>query len=74
MIQIAGLLQIMDIKPNFKGNKSYLSSKPCQQCGRQMVWRKVWAKNWLQVKYCSDACRRSFKSIRNMDTDIEGRR
>ncbi|MFN3462366.1 MAG: DUF2256 domain-containing protein, partial [Oceanibaculum sp.] len=20
-------------------------------------WRKAWAKNWEQVKYCSDACR-----------------
>nr|WP_236952623.1 DUF2256 domain-containing protein [Methyloversatilis sp. RAC08] len=23
-----------------------------------MTWRKSWAKNWAQVKYCSDACRR----------------
>jgi hypothetical protein len=23
-----------------------------------MSWRKSWAKNWDQVKYCSDACRR----------------
>jgi hypothetical protein len=22
-----------------------------------MTWRKAWAKNWEQVKYCSDACR-----------------
>jgi hypothetical protein len=22
-----------------------------------MVWRKSWAKNWDDVKYCSDACR-----------------
>jgi hypothetical protein len=22
-----------------------------------MVWRKSWAKNWADVKYCSDACR-----------------
>jgi hypothetical protein len=22
-----------------------------------MTWRKSWAKNWVEVKYCSDACR-----------------
>ncbi|HWS28052.1 MAG TPA: DUF2256 domain-containing protein [Xanthomonadales bacterium] len=24
-----------------------------------MSWRRRWAKNWEEVKYCSDACRRS---------------
>ncbi|MFM8257661.1 MAG: DUF2256 domain-containing protein, partial [Polynucleobacter sp.] len=28
----------------FKGNKSYLPSKPCAACGRVMTWRKSWAK------------------------------
>lgn len=23
-----------------------------------MTWRKKWANNWAEVKYCSDACRR----------------
>lgn len=41
----------------FKGNKSSLPSKPCVTCGREMTWRKSWAKNWADVKYCSDACR-----------------
>ncbi len=27
-------------------------------CGREMTWRKAWARNWEQVRYCSDACRR----------------
>ena len=44
---------------DFKGNKSYLPSKPCVACGRAMTWRKAWAKNWDEVKYCSEACRRS---------------
>ncbi|MDI1297792.1 DUF2256 domain-containing protein [Methylotenera sp.] len=22
-----------------------------------MVWRKSWAKNWADIKYCSDKCR-----------------
>lgn len=41
----------------FKGNKAALPSKTCIACGREMVWRKSWAKNWDEVKYCSDACR-----------------
>lgn len=45
------------MKGGFKGNKQALPSKPCQTCGRPMSWRKAWAKNWEQVRYCSDACR-----------------
>ncbi len=41
----------------FKGNKAALPSKPCVACGRPMSWRKRWAKNWDEVKFCSDACR-----------------
>jgi hypothetical protein len=44
---------------SFKGNKSYLPSKPCTVCGKQMTWRKSWEKNWESVKYCSEACRRA---------------
>ena len=42
----------------FKGNKSALPSKPCVACGRPMSWRRAWAKNWAEVRYCSEACRR----------------
>jgi hypothetical protein len=49
---------------NFKGNKSYLPSKPCEVCGKAMTWRKAWVNNWEGVKYCSDACRGKAKSPR----------
>ena len=42
----------------FKGNKASLPSKPCLVCGRAMTWRRSWAKNWAEVKVCSDACRK----------------
>jgi hypothetical protein len=45
--------------PGFKGNKQSLPSKPCVACGRAMTWRKRWARNWDEVRYCSDACRRN---------------
>ncbi|MDP9026851.1 MAG: DUF2256 domain-containing protein [Actinomycetota bacterium] len=43
---------------DFKGNKSALPSKTCAVCGRTMTWRKAWARNWDEVRYCSDGCRR----------------
>ena len=36
-----------------------LRDKVCVRCGRTMKWRAKWAKNWEQVKYCSDQCRRT---------------
>jgi hypothetical protein len=44
---------------SFRGNKAALPSKPCTGCGLAMSWRRRWAKNWADVKYCSDACRRN---------------
>jgi hypothetical protein len=43
----------------FRGNKAALPSKPCVVCCRAMSWRRNWAKNWDEVKYCSEACRRA---------------
>ncbi|MBC7994315.1 MAG: DUF2256 domain-containing protein [Rhizobacter sp.] len=45
--------------PSFRGNKAVLPSKPCAACGLAMSWRRRWAKNWAEVKYCSEACRRN---------------
>lgn len=49
----------MRMTSTHKGNKQSLPSKPCTVCGRPMSWRKKWEKNWDQVKYCSEACRRA---------------
>jgi hypothetical protein len=45
--------------PHYKGNKSSLPVEPRAACGRETAWRKRWAKNRAQVKYCSDACRQA---------------
>jgi len=39
------------------------------RCGRTMQWRAKWAKNWEQVKYCSDQCRRA--RVTATDTALE---
>jgi hypothetical protein len=49
----------MPTNQSFKGNKASLPSKLCVACGRVMTWRKSWEKNWEQVKFCSDACRKN---------------
>ncbi|MBU3548899.1 DUF2256 domain-containing protein [Polynucleobacter sp. P1-05-14] len=46
------------MKTTHKGNKSFLPSKICVVCKKEMTWRKSWAKNWKLVKYCSEACRK----------------
>jgi len=45
-------------RSGFRGNKAALPSKPCAACGLPMTWRRRWASNWAEVKYCSEACRR----------------
>ncbi|MVZ97070.1 DUF2256 domain-containing protein [Sphingorhabdus sp. IMCC26285] len=39
--------------------KSDLPSKICMACEKPFTWRKKWAKDWDNVLYCSDRCRRS---------------
>lgn len=39
-----------------------LTSKICVVCGFPFNWRKKWEKNWDEVKYCSERCRKNKKS------------
>ncbi|MBL7881712.1 MAG: DUF2256 domain-containing protein [Chryseobacterium gambrini] len=41
---------------------SGLPSKICEVCGLPFNWRKKWKKNWDEVKYCSERCRKNKKS------------
>jgi hypothetical protein len=34
------------------------ADKPCATCGRPFAWRSAWARNWDQIRHCSEACRR----------------
>lgn len=36
--------------------------KVCVVCGRVITPRKKWAKNFDEIKYCSDACRKNKKN------------
>ncbi|MBC8271113.1 MAG: DUF2256 domain-containing protein [Gammaproteobacteria bacterium] len=37
--------------------KPHLPTKICVSCNRPFAWRKKWAKDWQNVKYCSKQCR-----------------
>ena len=41
--------------------KAELPQKTCPVCRRPFAWRKKWARDWEQVRYCSERCRRSAK-------------
>ncbi|MFJ6651702.1 DUF3253 domain-containing protein [Microbacterium sp. NPDC091313] len=42
--------------------------KTCASCGREIQWRARWAKDWDEVRYCSDTCRR--RGIRPVDEQL----
>jgi len=39
-----------------KGN---LPKKVCPVCNLSFTWRKKWEKDWENVKYCSERCKKS---------------
>ena len=43
--------------------------KTCASCGRRIEWRAAWAKNWDEVRYCSDACRA--RKVSATDRELE---
>jgi hypothetical protein len=44
--------------------KGDLPTKDCQVCGRPFTWRRKWAKNWDEVRYCSERCRRNARRVK----------
>ncbi|MES2522447.1 MAG: DUF2256 domain-containing protein [Gemmatimonadota bacterium] len=44
-------------RPDRARPESERASKTCARCGRPFSWRKKWARDWEQVRYCSDRCR-----------------
>nr|WP_299344946.1 DUF2256 domain-containing protein [Allomuricauda sp.] len=39
--------------------KVNLPTKVCVVCMKPFLWRKKWERNWNEVKYCSERCRKS---------------
>ena len=43
--------------------KKILPEKICPVCKRPFTWRKKWERDWENVKYCSERCRRNKNKI-----------
>jgi hypothetical protein len=52
--QAAGVLVLL-----FMHKKIHLPEKTCPVCQRPFSWRKKWEKNWANIVYCSERCRRN---------------
>ena len=52
-----------DRRPKREPTEGQRAPRICTTCGRTMEWRKSWARNWDDVKFCSDACRKGLKDI-----------
>ncbi|MDH6423369.1 DUF2256 domain-containing protein [Aurantimicrobium minutum] len=38
--------------------KNGFAPKVCERCGLPFEWRKKWARDWENVKYCSEKCKK----------------
>jgi hypothetical protein len=50
--------------------KPHLPQKVCLHCGRPFAWRKKWARDWADVKYCSERCKRERRSVPGAQGDV----
>ena len=41
--------------------KQHLPEKVCITCNRPFTWRKKWEKEWENVKFCSERCKKEVK-------------
>lgn len=48
-----------------------IPEKPCAVCGRTITWRKKWERDWDNVRFCSDACRRQKKTVLDEGATLE---
>ncbi|MFM6962923.1 MAG: DUF2256 domain-containing protein [Micrococcales bacterium] len=39
--------------------KGGFDPKVCPRCGKQFEWRKKWERDWPNVRYCSEKCKRT---------------
>src|ERR1700712_3684479 len=46
-----------------------IPDKTCASCGRRIEWRRQWAADWDEIRYCSDACRR--RGVSQADKQLE---
>jgi hypothetical protein len=53
-----------------KNRKENLPEKLCKTCGKPFTWRKKWERDWEQVLYCSERCRRNKGACLTLTIDV----
>lgn len=41
-----------------RANETAHEPRICESCGRTIEWRRKWARDWENVRYCSAGCRK----------------
>ncbi|MCX6413510.1 MAG: DUF2256 domain-containing protein [Actinobacteria bacterium] len=49
----------MPSTPRHAQTKNGFPPRICERCGRPYEWRRRWARDWEQVRYCSERCKRA---------------
>jgi hypothetical protein len=58
--QIHDTSRSREVKIDMKAKiKNGFHPKVCVRCGLEFEWRKKWARDWENVKYCSERCKAS---------------
>jgi len=39
--------------------KGDMPTKTCPACGLEFTWRKKWARDWENIRFCSERCKRN---------------
>jgi hypothetical protein len=56
--QIHDTSRSREVKIDMKAKiKNGFHPKVCVRCGLEFEWRKKWARDWENVKYCSERCK-----------------
>ena len=45
-----------------------VATRNCASCGRVITWRRTWARDWEQVRWCSQQCRR--RGVTSIDESL----
>lgn len=51
------LVNYREVMPRTAQTKNGYAPKTCERCGLPFEWRKKWARDWANVRYCSQKCK-----------------
>jgi len=43
--------------------KADLPRKTCLACGLDFAWRRKWARDWENIRFCSESCKKAGRRL-----------